>query len=57
MHYYRFIRRNHQVRRLNRPPRREAGADALATARESREVVEADRAGQDDVRVVEECAV
>src|SRR5437764_14722584 len=45
------------VRRLNRPPRREAGADALAPAREAREVVEADRAREDYVRMFEERAV
>src|SRR5207237_1165520 len=42
---------------LNRPPRRKPRTDALAPAREAREVMEADRAREDDMRVFEQSAV
>src|SRR5947209_7736021 len=40
-----------EVRRLNRPPRRKPRTDALAPAREAREVVEADRYQTTDEKV------
>jgi hypothetical protein len=46
-----------EVGRLDRARGGQSWADALAPAREAREVVEADRPGEDDVRVVEERAV
>src|ERR687885_23511 len=46
-----------EVRRLDGARGGQSGADALAPAREAGEVVEADGAGEDDVRVVEEGAV
>src|SRR5919202_1397462 len=46
-----------EVRRLDGARGGQSGADALAPAREACEVVEADGAGEDDVRVVEEGAV
>src|SRR5205085_3257258 len=45
------------ARRGNRARRGETGTDALAPAREAREVMETDRAGENDVIVFDERAV